>query len=118
MSWLTSLFSKLEGVFTSPKAKAVEEEIAALVPLALPIVQAIAKAIPNTATATAVEVAQLAETYGVPLDTAVIEGNKTSIGNALLNIATGALRATQAPASTTTTLNTAIQLALTAAGLQ
>jgi len=117
MTWIESLFSKLEGFFTSPKAKAVEQEILTLLPFALTIVQDIAKAVPNTGTATAAQVLKVADTYGVPLDTAVIEDNKTSIGNALLNIASGALKAAHAPTASTSTLNTVVQLALTAAGL-
>ena len=113
MNWLKHMLSeigdelkKIVGFVESPTLQADAEEVAALVLKAAPIVAKIASEVPNK---TVEEVAAAYTNYGVPV--ATIENNATSIGNALLNLATFLLKALS-PNSTVTKLNTAVQLAL------
>ncbi len=110
MHWLTSLFHKISWLFDSPKAKAIEAELAAMTQAALPIVQTIAALTPNK---TVQEIAAVYEHYGVPL-AVQIGSDPTSIENALLNVATAVLQKNHASATAVSLLNTAVQLAVTA----
>lgn len=108
MKWLHDLFSKIEGWFTSPKAKAVEAEIAALLPIAITIVTEIDSTAPNR---TLAEINAIATKYGLPTITALESGQ--NIGNVLLNLATEILQKNHAPDALISVLNTVIQLAVT-----
>ena len=108
MSWLKRLFAKIEAIFNSPAIEAVEKEVETLVPLALPIVQEIAALTPNK---TVQEVAVAYEKFAVPL-AREIGSDATSIGNALLNLATTVLQKNHAPAAAISLLNTVVQIAL------
>lgn len=114
MHWLTSLFAKIVGFFESPKAKAVEAQLASLTQAALPIVQAIAALTPNR---TVQEIATAYAQYGVPL-AVQITADPTSTGNALLNLATTVLQKNHAPDAAISLLNTAVQLAVVALKLK
>lgn len=109
MSWFTSIFSKIEGWFESPAAKAIEAEIASAANTAFPIVQEIATLVPNK---TVQEVVAAYAKYGVPLVQTELT-TPTAIGNALLNLGS-AVVAKNFPAATATTINTAVQLAVSA----
>ncbi len=111
---ITAGLKKLWEVVSSPKARNAVEQAASLVSIALPIVDQLSSINPKTARLK--EVADAYRKYGVPL----IQGytqDPTSIGNALLNLATQLLRA-KLPADNsavpTNVLNTAVQLAVTA----
>lgn len=106
----------IENYFKSGKAKAALEEAAQLAVEAAPIVQQIEVLVPATnRTVEAVEAAYAK--YALPLATEVTN-DPTSISNALLNLATQVL-AKNLPAAkagaATNILNSAVQLAVTAA---
>lgn len=113
MHWLHDLFSKIAGWFTSPKAKAVEAEILALLPTAVTIVQEINTLAPNR---TLAEINAIATKYALPAITE-IESGAASVGNALLNLATDILQKNHAPGAAISLLNTVVQLAVTAVKL-
>ena len=112
MHWLHDLFSKIAGWFTSPKAKAVEAEIVALLPIAVTIVQEINTLAPNR---TLAEINAIATKYGLPSIAALESGQ--NVGNVLLNLATQILQKNHAPDAAISVLNTVIQLAVTAVKL-
>jgi len=114
MHWLTHFFARIAALFESPKAKAIEAELASLTEAAFPIVQAIAALVPNK---TVQEIAAAYEHYGIPLATQITT-DPNSVGNALLNLATALLQKTQAPDAAVSLLNTAVQLAVTALKLR
>ena len=105
---------KLWKVITSPKARNAVEQAAILVHIALPIVDQLSSINPKTARLK--EVADAYQKYGVPMVRSYTQ-DPTSIGNALLNLATELLRP-RLPAEKaqlpTNILNTAVQLAVTA----
>ena len=109
MSWLTQLFKDVEGIFVSPKAQVIEQDIAKLVVQAAPIVASISKLVPNK---TIQEVTAAYTNYALTPATAIAD-NPTSIGNAMLNLGTNLLQKLS-PNSTVTALNSAIQLAVAA----
>ena len=118
LGWVKSIFSNIEAFFASAKGKQAIEDINTMVQVALPIVQEIAALTGNAgASATAAAVTAAYVKYGVPLETTLVTGNKTQIGNALMNLATSVL-AKNLPANkaglATNLLNTAVQLAVTA----
>lgn len=114
MNWFQKLFSQIAGFFTSPKARAVEQQIAALLPVALTIVQTINALAPNR---TLTQINLVATKYGVPTINA-IAADPNAVGNVLLNLATEILRKNHAPDATISVLNTVIQLAVVAAQSQ
>lgn len=107
-SFVHDVISKIETFFTSGKAQQVETQLAALVQQAVPIVEEINQLIPNK---TLQEVTAAYEKYAVPMATQV-QGDPTSIGNAMLNLATSVLQKNHAPTAAVSLLNTAVQLAL------
>jgi hypothetical protein len=112
MSWLTTLFKDIEGIFTSPKTKAaiaaVEKQIASLLPVAMTIVQEINAMAPNK---TLAELNTIATKYALPAITALQSGQ--TAGNVALNLGTQILQKNNAPAAAVSLLNTVIQLAVT-----
>jgi hypothetical protein len=117
MSIFTEIEKGLENIWkfiTSPKAAAAVAEASSLVSIALPIVQELSTLIvPASSTLAQVDAAYTK--YGIPLVEAYAQ-NPTSIGNALLNLATQLLRAKLPPSQAniaTNILNTAVQLAVT-----
>jgi hypothetical protein len=110
MSWLSSLFSKLEGWFDSPAAKNAEHTVETLLPIALAIVQDINTLAPDK---TLAEFNLVATKYAVPAITAIATGQTP--GNVALNLATEILQTYHAPTAATSLLNTVVQLAVTAA---
>ncbi|MGD0012917.1 MAG: hypothetical protein ABSD56_00615 [Bryobacteraceae bacterium] len=112
MHWLHDLFQRIAGWFTSPKAKALEAQIATLLPIALTIVQEINTLAPNRSMA---EINAIATKYGLPTITALESGQ--NVGNVLLNLATEILQKNHAPDAAISVLNTVVQLAVTAAKL-
>lgn len=109
MSWISTLFTKIEGFFTSGKAQQVAASLETLVPLAAPIVQEIAALTPNK---TVQEVEAAYTKYAVPL-IGQIANDPTTIGNALLNLATTVMQKNHAPTAAVSLLNTAVQIAVT-----
>jgi hypothetical protein len=111
VAWLTNLFKDVEGFFTSAKAVAAEKQIAALLPVALTVVNDVNAIAPNR---TLTEINLVATKYGVPAITA-IAADPTTVGNTLLNLATTILQKNHAPTASVSLLNTVVQLAVTAA---
>jgi hypothetical protein len=111
---ITSGLKRVWEVISSPKAWNSVEQAASLVSIALPIVDQLSTINPKTAMLK--EVADAYRKYGVPMIQGYIQ-DPTSIGNALLNLATVLLRS-KLPADKaelpTNILNTAVQLAVTA----
>lgn len=105
---------KFWSVVTSPKAQQAVAQAAALVEIALPIVQQLSGLNPKTAKLQ--QVLDAYRKYGVPVLQTYTE-NPQSIGNALFNLATEVLRE-KLPADkaelSTNILNSAVQLAVTA----
>jgi hypothetical protein len=105
---------KLWSIISSPKARNAVEQAASLVSIALPIVEQLSGIDPRTARLK--EVVDAYRKYGIPMIQSYTQ-DPTSIGNALLNLATQLLRA-KLPADKaslpTNILNTAVQLAVTA----
>lgn len=108
MSWLSSLFSNIEGFFESPKAKAAETTIGNLLPVAVGIVQDINAIAPNK---TLTELNTVATKYALPAVSAIQDGQ--TAGNVALNLATQILQKNHAPNVAVSLLNTAVQLAVT-----
>jgi hypothetical protein len=111
---ITSGLKKLWEIIASPKARNAVAKASSLVSIALPIVDELSTIDPKTARLK--EVADAYRKYGVPM-IQIYTQDPTSIGNALLNLATELLRANLPPdkaAVPTNILNTAVQLAVTA----
>ena len=108
MSWLKTLFSKIDSFFHSPAAQAAEASIQTLLPAGIQIVQEINALAPNR---TLAEINAIATKYALPTVTALESGQTT--GNVLLNLGTQILAKNHAPAAATSLLNTVIQLAVT-----
>ena len=109
MSWLTTLLKNFEGFFTSPAAKAAEQEIQSLLPVAITIVQEIDAIAPSK---TLDQLNAVATKYALPTISALQSGQ--TAGNVALNLATQILQKNHAPGAATSLLNTVIQLAVTA----
>jgi hypothetical protein len=109
MSWLSGLFSKIDGWFTSPKAKAAESTIESLIGPAMTIVQEINTIAPNK---TLTELNAVATKYALPTITALQSGQ--TAGNVALNLGTAILQKNNAPTAAVSLLNTVIQLAVVA----
>lgn len=110
MSWLTTLFNDEQKIFESPKAKAIEQEIASLLPAAMTVVEEINTVAPNRALA---EINVIATKYALPAIT-TIASDPNALGNTLLNLATAILQNNHAPTAAVSLLNTVVQLAVTA----
>lgn len=113
-SWIyTNIIKKVVNFILSDRTKNAVEQATDLINIALPVVESLSKI--NTKTAKIEDVVNAYKTYGVPIVATYTE-NPTSIGNALLNLATDVLRQ-KLPAEkaniATHILNTAVQLALT-----
>jgi hypothetical protein len=105
---------KLWAIIISPKAQQAVSQAAALVEIALPIVQELSVVNPKLAKLS--DVVAVYKKYGVPM-VQQYQQNPTSIGNALLNLATEILRGKiDDPKGkiATNILNTAVQIAVTA----
>lgn len=109
MSWLTTLFTDIKHIFSTPKAKAVEQEIAALLPVAIGIVTEIDQIAPNK---TLDQFNVIATKYALPTITALQDGQ--TAGNVALNLGTQILQKNHAPQAAISVLNTVIQLAVVA----
>ena len=110
-SAISNGLKRLWAIVTGPKAQQAVAKAAALVELALPIVQQLSVLSP--ATAKVGEVIALYQKHGVPVVSEYVD-NPQSIGNALLNLATEILKR-KLPADTATNIvQTAVQLAVTA----
>lgn len=105
MSWLKTLFADIGRVFSSPKLKAVESSIAALVPAALPIVEDIAALTPNR---TVQEITKAYEKYAVPASAKI----QSDPATALRDLAASVLQKNHAPDAATGLLNTVVELAV------
>ncbi len=111
---ITSGLKKFREIVSLPKARNAVEQAASLVNIALPIVDELSSIDPKIAKFE--EVANAYRRYGVPMVQSYRQ-DPTSIGNALLNLATQMLRAklpADRAALPTNILNTAVQLAVTA----
>ena len=118
LNWLKAIFSKIDAFFASARGKQAIEDISTLVQIALPVVEEISALTGNAgAAATVVAVQAAYAKYGVPFSQTLAAGDKTAIGNALLNLATTVLQK-NLPANkagvATNLLNTAVSLAVTA----
>lgn len=107
-SFVHNVIAKIETFFSSGKAAQVETELATLVQQAVPIVEEINQLVPNK---TLQEVTAAYEKYAVPVATQ-IQADPTSLGNAMLNLATTVLQKNHAPNAAGAMLNTAVQLAV------
>ena len=110
MTFFSHLFNDIHNIFSSPKAHAVEKEIADLLPAALQIVQMINSFAPNRSLS---EINYIAERYALPAITSLETSGQTP-GNVLLNLATQILKDKHAPSASVAILNTAVQLAVVA----
>lgn len=109
-TFIESIPGDIEKFFTSPAVENAESTLVNLITEAMPIIKEIAAAVPNK---TIQEVTALYEKYGVPL-ASTLEGGASAIENAMLNLATILLAKSQSAAnSSTSLLQTAIQIALT-----
>jgi hypothetical protein len=111
---ITAGLKKLWEVISSPKARNAIEQAASLVNIALPIVDRLSSIDPKTAKLK--EVADAYRRYGIPMVQSYTQ-NPTSIGNALLNLATQLLRSKLSADKVSlpcNILNSAVQLAVTA----
>lgn len=114
MSWFTNLITHVEVAFTSPKAKAALEMVAALAPIAQVVVAEIEVITPNK---TLSEVSAAYDKFGVPFLSTAVSSDPNAVGNALLNLGTSVLQ-TKLPADKANAaqhiLQTAVQLAVVA----
>jgi hypothetical protein len=114
VNFFQKIIQHIEEFFGSGKAQKALETVASLVPVALPIVQGIALLTPNK---TVQEVEAAYTKYAVPV-AAQINNDPTSVGNALLNLATTVLAKNLPPGqatAATSILNTAVQIAVVGA---
>lgn len=109
MNWLLHLFSKIEHIFHSPTAQAIEKQIETLLPVALTIVTEINGAAPNR---TLEQINAIATKYALPTISALADGQ--NVGNVLLNLATDILKKNHAPDAAISTLNAVVNLAVVA----
>lgn len=109
MSWFGNLFKSIEGFFGSSKAHAVEQQIEALLPVAVGIVQDINAIAPNK---TLAELNAVATKYALPTVASLADGQ--TAGNVALNLGTQILQKNHAPTAAISLLNTVIQLGVTA----
>ena len=107
MSWLKTLFSKIDSFFHSPAAQAAEASIQTLLPAGIQIVQEINALAPNK---TLAQINAIATKYALPTVSALADGQTT--GNVLLNLGSQILAKNHAPQAATSLLNTVIQLAV------
>lgn len=105
MSWLNNLFADLGRVFSSDHMKALEQQIATLVPLALPIVEELAQLVPNK---TVQEITAAYEKYAIPVSGKIASDPAT----ALRDLAVAILQKNHAPAAAVSLLNTVVELAV------
>ena len=112
-SWIYNSIKKVVNFVLSDKTKNAVDQSTDILNIAIPIVESLSKI--STKTAKLDDIINAYKAYGVPLLATYTE-NPTSIGNALLNLATEVLRQ-KLPADkaniATHILNTAVQLALT-----
>lgn len=112
MSWLTNLFGKINSALHSPALENAEKTIAALLPSALQVVQAINAIVPNK---TLAEIEKAYETYAVPFSQTYAADPVNGPGNALLNLATAILQKNKVMPAAVSIIQSAIQLAVVAA---
>lgn len=101
-------FKKIAELFGSEKWKKVVETIDSILPEALAVIEETGKL--DTNSATVQQILDMYNKYKYPLEIQLTD-NKTSKGNALLNLATLMLQEKK-PGITTTLAQTGIQLAL------
>lgn len=107
-SFVHNVITAIETFFSSGKAAQVEKELATLVQAAVPIVTEIDQLVPNK---TLDQITAAYTKYALPVATQ-IQNDPTSIGNAMLNLATAVLQKNHAPTAAVSLLNTAVQLAV------
>lgn len=110
MNFLKSFFKSLTGIFKSGAAEKVFNKVAELVPKALPIVETIAALTP---TRTDDEIVALFEAYGVPLLVKLTDMPAEKRGYLLLDVATETMKK-RYPGTSTSVINSAVQLAVAA----
>jgi hypothetical protein len=111
MNFLTTFLQKIESLFKKPAVQAAFNAVAEVIEVAEPIVADIALLTPNK---TIAEVVTAYAKYAVPL-AATISANPTSVGNALLNLATTVVTQNLKNPVAVNIVNTAVQIAVTAA---
>ena len=110
MKHLTAFFHTIVAFFSSGSAEKAFNTVASIVPVALPIVEAIAALTPNR---TDDEIISAFAKYGVPLVAQVSATPGSQRGYLLLDLATQVL-ASKYPGVATNILNTAVQIAVSA----
>ena len=104
-----NIFHRILDFFRSPRVKNALDRVATLAQTALPIVETIASLTPTRVDD---EIIAAYKHFGVPFVDAELSGDPKRIGTALLNLGTVVL-ARQAPGTSTSLLQTAVQLAVT-----
>ena len=108
MKFVKSIIEKVVGYFRSGKAEAALNQVAALVPKALPIVREIAALAPNR---TDQEILALFQKFAVPGAAQYLATPAGKRGYVLLQLASQVLSA-EVPGVATHLLDTAVQLAV------
>lgn len=109
---LVKFIDKIKSIFENPKVEAAFDDVAQIVTVAEPIVADIGALTPNK---TVQEVVAAYAKYAVPVS-ATITADPTSVGNALLNLATTVVNKNLKTPAAVSLVNTAVQIAVTAAG--
>ena len=110
MNFLKAFFKSILSVFTSGKAEKAFNTVAGIVPVALPIVEAIAGLTPNKSDD---EILAAFRRFGVPAIAEIQNTPASQRGYLLLDLATKIL-AGKYPGVATNILNSAVQIAVTA----
>lgn len=111
MNIIGEFFAKIGSWFHNPKVEAVFNSLATIVTVAEPIVADIAALTPNK---TVQEITAAYTKYAVPVSLQITT-DPTSTGNALLNLATAVVNKNLKNPAATSLVNTAVQIAVTAA---
>lgn len=110
MNFILTFLQKIQALFHKPAVEAAFNTVAQVLTIAEPIVAEIAALVPNQ---TVAEVLSAYAKYAVPV-VATITADPTSTGNALLNLATTLVMKTVKNPASTSNVQTAIQIAVTA----
>jgi len=108
---ISTFLKKVESWFTNPKVEAAFNTVAEIVQVAEPIVADIAALTPNR---TVAEIEAAYTKYAVSV-AGQISSDPTSTGNALLNLATEVVNKNLHTPAAVNLVNTAVQIAVTAA---
>lgn len=111
MKWLESFLGKVASWFHKPAVEEAFNTVAKIIPEAEPIVADIAALTPNK---TVQEIQTAYDKYAVPFS-GVVESDPNAVGNALLNLATTVVNKNLKSPAAQNLVNTAVQLAVTAA---